>query len=98
MIPVGIVLLLLEVVVEFIVEVVEGGFLVGRGLRNRQILFVAEIPRRSGGRVLAGTRKPAAGGCDGSLIQGVGEMSMGSGAISMVERFWGLGGWKRAGR
>jgi hypothetical protein len=43
MIPVGIVLLLLEVVIELIVEIVEAGFLIGGWLGTRQILLVAEI-------------------------------------------------------
>jgi len=43
MIPVGIVLLLLEVVVEFIIEVIEARFLVRGGLRDRQILLVPQI-------------------------------------------------------
>ena len=42
-IPIGIVLLLLEIVVEFVVEIVEARFLVDRRLRDRQILLVTEI-------------------------------------------------------
>jgi hypothetical protein len=42
-IPVGIVLLLLEVIVELVVEVVEIRLLIGQRLRDREILLVPEI-------------------------------------------------------
>ncbi len=43
MIPVGIVLLLLEVIIEFIVEIVEAGLFVGGWLGDRQVFLVTEI-------------------------------------------------------
>ena len=43
MIPVGIVLLLFEVIIELVVEIVEAGFLVGGGLGDRQVFLVTKI-------------------------------------------------------
>ena len=43
MIPVGIVLLLFEVIIEFVVEIVEAGFLIGGGLGDRQVFLVTKL-------------------------------------------------------
>lgn len=43
MVPVGVVLFLLEVVVELVVEVIERGILVGERLGHREILLVAKL-------------------------------------------------------
>lgn len=43
MIPVGIVLLLFEVIIEFVVEIIEAGFLFVGGLGDRQVFFVTSI-------------------------------------------------------
>ena len=43
MIPVGIVLLLLEVIIEFVVEIVEAGFLIGGGLGALASVFALAV-------------------------------------------------------
>ena len=43
MVPVGIILVFFEVVIELVVEVVERRFLVGGRLRDYQILLVADL-------------------------------------------------------
>ena len=43
MIPVGIVLLLFEVIIEFVVEIIEAGFLFVGGLGDRQVFLVTRI-------------------------------------------------------
>ena len=43
MIPVGIVLLLLEVISEFVVEIVAAGFVIGGGLGDRQVFLVTKL-------------------------------------------------------
>ena len=43
MIPVGIILLLFEVIIEFVVEIIEAGFLFVGGLGDRQVFLVTRI-------------------------------------------------------
>ena len=43
MIPVWIILLFFEVIIEFVVEIVEAGFFVGGGLGDRQVFLITKI-------------------------------------------------------